>query len=233
MHSRTVLILSAGLNLALGAGWYHASRTQPVVIKADQPETSAPGTNALPRPRVNVVTRTAIITWKAVESGDYVEYIRNLRAINFPEQTIRDIIVADVNQMFARRRILEGISWDQKWWKTGGADEGLQGGDPPRDRRMGQFSPSGEMGPVRLGPPACCDAVTGQQIEQSVPSGFGPGPLGEVGDIGAVGPARVGAPPADQAVEGLKGGVDREPHRERQPSQRLRTAAARFLSDLR
>ena len=46
--------------------------------------------------------------------------------------------------------------------QAGGADEGLQGGDPPRDRRMGQFSPAGEMGPVRLGPPAGRDAVAGQ-----------------------------------------------------------------------
>jgi hypothetical protein len=38
-----------------------------------------------------------------VESEDYREYIANLRAIGCPEKTIRDIILADVKELFAAR----------------------------------------------------------------------------------------------------------------------------------
>ena len=38
-----------------------------------------------------------------MESEDYHQYIANLRSLGCPEQTIRDIIIADVNKLFAAR----------------------------------------------------------------------------------------------------------------------------------
>ncbi|MDQ6630605.1 MAG: hypothetical protein M3Y82_02480 [Verrucomicrobiota bacterium] len=43
------------------------------------------------------------LDWHSVESADFKEYIKNLRAIGCPEETIRDIIIADVNKLFAPR----------------------------------------------------------------------------------------------------------------------------------
>src|SRR5215510_15089950 len=43
-------------------------------------------------------------TWSQIESADYRTYITNLRSIGCPEQTIRDIIVADVQGLYAPRR---------------------------------------------------------------------------------------------------------------------------------
>jgi hypothetical protein len=42
--------------------------------------------------------------WKQLESSDYRTYIANLRAIGCPRQTIRDIITADVDSLYAPRR---------------------------------------------------------------------------------------------------------------------------------
>ena len=42
--------------------------------------------------------------WESLESSDYPTYISNLRAIGCPEQTIRDIITADVKSLYARKR---------------------------------------------------------------------------------------------------------------------------------
>src|SRR6516225_2853916 len=42
--------------------------------------------------------------WASLESSDYPTYIANLRAIGCPEQTIRDIISADVKSLYARKR---------------------------------------------------------------------------------------------------------------------------------
>lgn len=42
--------------------------------------------------------------WSQIESADYPTYVANLRKIGCPEQTLRDIIVADVDTLYAPRR---------------------------------------------------------------------------------------------------------------------------------
>jgi hypothetical protein len=42
-------------------------------------------------------------SWDSIESRDYKQYIANLRAIECPEATIRDIIVADINKLYEPR----------------------------------------------------------------------------------------------------------------------------------
>ena len=42
--------------------------------------------------------------WRQLESSDYRTYIANLKAVGCPRQTIRDIITADVDSLYAARR---------------------------------------------------------------------------------------------------------------------------------
>ena len=42
-------------------------------------------------------------SWPQIESEDYHQYIANLRSIGCPEQTIRDIVIADINKLYASR----------------------------------------------------------------------------------------------------------------------------------
>src|SRR5204863_6597430 len=62
---------------------------------------------------------TAEFRWQQVESRDYKAYIANLRAIGCPEETIRDIIVADVTKLYAqkRRAIYPEMGTDEYWKK--------------------------------------------------------------------------------------------------------------------
>jgi hypothetical protein len=46
---------------------------------------------------------TPTFHWSDVESADYKEYIAKLRAVQCPEETIRNIIVADINKLYAPR----------------------------------------------------------------------------------------------------------------------------------
>ena len=48
-----------------------------------------------------VVTNTVVkqMTWEMVEAADYRVYIENVRNIDCLEETIRDIILADVNKL--------------------------------------------------------------------------------------------------------------------------------------
>lgn len=58
--------------------------------------------------------------WRAVESENYKQYIANLRSIGCPEETIRDIIIADVNKLFdSRRKELFPATNRFEYWKGG------------------------------------------------------------------------------------------------------------------
>jgi hypothetical protein len=58
--------------------------------------------------------------WRQVESEDYRTYVKNLRHIGCPEQTVRDIVAADVLQAFAARRaeVMAESLRDFKYWKS-------------------------------------------------------------------------------------------------------------------
>lgn len=57
--------------------------------------------------------------WRSLESTNYVEYIDKLRAVGCPEETIRDIIIADVGRLFGERRsALRAQVPPFKFWET-------------------------------------------------------------------------------------------------------------------
>src|SRR5207247_1812874 len=64
------------------------------------------GPTAPPKPAVTPQPNNKAVspfTWRQIESEDYKQYIANLRNVGCPEQTIRDIIIADVNKLYAAR----------------------------------------------------------------------------------------------------------------------------------
>src|SRR3569833_3177351 len=88
---------------------------------------------AVPKPpthedKTNVIIRRQAFSWPEIESSDYHVYIANLRRIGCPEKTIRDIIVADVNDLFAERIAHEVVIPEQKWWLPDPDSEALQAG---------------------------------------------------------------------------------------------------------
>jgi hypothetical protein len=44
------------------------------------------------------------LSWRSIESTNYVQFIENLRGFGCPEETIRDIIITDVAKFYARQR---------------------------------------------------------------------------------------------------------------------------------
>ena len=53
----------------------------------------------------NFVTASNDFRWAQLESEDYRDYIVRLRAVGCPEQTIRDIVIADVDKMLAPKML--------------------------------------------------------------------------------------------------------------------------------
>jgi hypothetical protein len=68
--------------------------------------------------KTNLVVRRQFFSWQELEASDYPTYIANLRDIGCPEQTIRDIIIADVNALYARKRATELVTAEQQWWRS-------------------------------------------------------------------------------------------------------------------
>jgi len=107
-RSRQKLWVGAAVALAAVtayyAGWRAARRTaepSPPPVVGDPLASEEPP--APPAPEVVVTTNyvTNDFRWRQLESEDYPTYIARLRAIGCPEQTIRDIIIADLDKLFA------------------------------------------------------------------------------------------------------------------------------------
>jgi hypothetical protein len=60
---------------------------------------------------------SAQFDWRQVESDNYKQYVSNLRAIGCPEKTIKDIIVADVNDLFASKKAAVTRTNVYQYWR--------------------------------------------------------------------------------------------------------------------
>jgi hypothetical protein len=119
MRARSVLQISLLLNvgLAITAVFYlrQARRGPSEVVDTN---AQAIPNNPTGQIRTRVFLRQENFNWEQVESADYAEYIANLRKIGCPKKTIRDIIVADVNELFARKRLEDIQEHDMQWWRS-------------------------------------------------------------------------------------------------------------------
>jgi len=113
MRLRPWFIASLGLNVILVAAWYIAH------IQEDHspPVPTRPYDFGRPSIKTNVEVRRLNFTWAEIASTNLPAFIGNLRALGCPPGTIRDIILAEVNQPFARRRATEVVTPDQQWWR--------------------------------------------------------------------------------------------------------------------
>jgi len=125
MNTRALLILSLCLNVAL-CGFVVYKRTSK--SESAKPEAAAKPAGPAASLKtakgdgktVTVIVPTTALDWRIVESEDYKKYIANLREIGCPEETIRDIIIADVNKLFeSRKRETTGSTNKFEYWKVG------------------------------------------------------------------------------------------------------------------
>lgn len=115
MRWRVILVLSLLANLILALGWFGAKRASRA-----QGDALAGSTNTIntTNTRNAVIVRRQFFSWQELESQDYPTYIKNLRSIGCPEQTIRDIIIADVTQMLREKYPADKLETKPKlkWW---------------------------------------------------------------------------------------------------------------------
>ena len=115
MRWRVFALVSLGVNIALAAAWLLTVRQESVQLAAGAAALAQ--ASAVPA-KTNIVVRRQYLSWREVESSDFSTYAANLRQIGCPEQTIRDILIAEVNALYARKRATELVTPDQQWWRS-------------------------------------------------------------------------------------------------------------------
>jgi hypothetical protein len=121
---KTVALLLL-LNLGLFAGilFYvlRARLASPIGANDSGPPGQQAGAATSAKAPPMVVEKVVVITnelrWAQLESEDYKTYVARLRAIGCPEQTIRDIIIADLDKLLAPElAVAYGRRQDLKYW---------------------------------------------------------------------------------------------------------------------
>ncbi len=136
----TVLLLVVNMVLVMAvAHFFRQARAS----KAASPEAdgAASRVTVAGGPTVRVVKTNVIenvpFRWTQVESDDYRAYIARLRAIGCPEQTIRDLVIADIDKLFAPRLYaLHPAARELRYWQAD--DKELESGADFRERERQQ-----------------------------------------------------------------------------------------------
>src|SRR6185436_19245811 len=131
MNLKILLALSLAANLALGFFALRKSSVEKPVAE-NQVAASVAVPHAKKALETSVVVAGGAVSasaphaatkrfdWQSVESPDYKQYIANLRAIGCPEETIKDIILADVNKLYdQKKKAVRGPAKKFEYWKGG------------------------------------------------------------------------------------------------------------------
>jgi hypothetical protein len=123
MRERTIIIVLTVIGAGLIAGIITLKRSESS-RNAHAPEAQASDSadGPAPRSKYKAVKQDAgtdaqnapHFHWTEVESPDYKEYIAKLRDIQCPEETIRDIIIADINKLYAPREAALKVAGDEE-----------------------------------------------------------------------------------------------------------------------
>ncbi len=124
--------------------------------------------------------------WRQVESPDYRDYVRKLRAIGCPEQTVQDIVTADVVQAFAARRseVMAERYREFEYWRSGPGDAGARESLEARRRAVNEEL-AGALEAL-LGPSARVPSLTGAWQEAAWSQQLGFLPEGQRGPVQAL-----------------------------------------------
>ncbi len=115
MKSRSLLILCLGLNLLLAGTLFCArlflSPPKPAALPpAPTFQSAGIAAKGEAAPAPAPARPSDPFVWRSIESADYHQYIANLRAMECPDWLIRDIIVADIDDLYQGRERSEPVA---------------------------------------------------------------------------------------------------------------------------
>ena len=100
----TLVLLNIVWLTVLSVWLVRREQTAPVPARVEYVTNYAAAVSVPAAPAlVTNVIATNDFRWSQLESEDYRAYIGRLRSIGCPEQTIRDIVIADIDKLLAPR----------------------------------------------------------------------------------------------------------------------------------
>ena len=104
MKLPSFLAVSLMCNLALAAIFFVLRQGPPAKLEAPPSAIFAPATlNMAPSLPVANATPAPVVPWRLIASADYRQYIANLRAVDCPDWLVRDIVVADIDDLYQQK----------------------------------------------------------------------------------------------------------------------------------
>jgi hypothetical protein len=86
----------------------------PVLVTTLETTSAPPALTTQSEPKPAFTSKK--FNWEQIEAQDYVKYIDSLRAVGCPEEKVRYIILADINELCAKKRLKEAVAHDIQWW---------------------------------------------------------------------------------------------------------------------
>jgi hypothetical protein len=138
-----VVLLLGNLVLALALAWLYQRTRSGSSQAAEARAHDSPGTAGvlLAQGLVKVVKTNIVETnafrWNQLETDDYRAFIERLRSIGCPEQTIRDLVIADVDKLFAARLLsVNPAARELSYWQADDKDLETSAGYRERQRQQ-------------------------------------------------------------------------------------------------
>ena len=125
MSLQRLLMISILANLVcfVGLFWLSTDRQSSTEPSQSTPPAASAPSQALGQapPIERIVREVEPFHWSQIESGDYETYVKNLRNIGCPEETIRDLVKQDLDKYYDKRKadILSESPARKEFWKTG------------------------------------------------------------------------------------------------------------------
>jgi len=91
-----------------------AATNKAAPLHAPVAQTAAMAVAMAPKP----VLTSKKFNWQDVETDGYRTYIESLRAVGCPDDKIKTIVLADVNELFDQKRTREAVQNDMQWWRA-------------------------------------------------------------------------------------------------------------------
>ena len=86
--------------------------------------TNAAGTTNDPTAALTSAGSVKRVGWEEIEADTrnntdhYKGYLNSLRAVGCPEDKVRYIALADINELFGKKRLKEAVTYDLQWWRS-------------------------------------------------------------------------------------------------------------------
>jgi len=120
MRISFLIALSLAVNIILAALFFRPGHGAATSSSGDLPVETGAAENSSAAPNGSAVTTLAgaKISWRDLQAAELKEFVAKLRAVNCPEETIKDLVLAELNRRFSKQqRALWSDLQNQDYWK--------------------------------------------------------------------------------------------------------------------